>query len=68
MSQKNVIAHELKSLGFKVTLCQSGVIVSLNRSVSTLEVETALAQDFDVLADSFSVKQINSSEVLVEEE
>lgn len=67
MSQKNVIAHELKELGFKVTLCQSGVIVSLNRPVSTLEVETALAQAFDVLADSFSVKQINSSEVLVEE-
>lgn len=67
MSQLSIIASELKSLGFKVVLCQAGVIVSLNRPVSTMEVETALAQAFDVLADSFKCTQINSSEVLVEE-
>ena len=62
-----LIASTLKSLGFKVVTCSSGVIVSLNRPVSALEVETALAQAFDTLADSFKVRQINSSEVLVKE-
>lgn len=63
---KNLIANELKSLGFKVVTCSQGVIVSLNRPVSTLEIETALAQTFDVLADSFKLTKINASEVLVE--
>ena len=63
----HLISAALRSLGFKVVTCSSGVVVSLNRPVSASEVETALAQEFDTLADSFNVQQINSSEVLVKE-
>ena len=63
----SLIASTIQSLGFKVVTCSSDIIVSLNRPVSALEVETALAQAFDMLADSFKVRQINSSEVLVQE-
>ena len=63
----HLIASVLESLGFKVVTCLAGVIVSLNRPISAMEVETALAQEFDTLADSFNVQQLNSSEVLVKE-
>lgn len=63
----SLIAQVLQSIGFKTVICSQGIIVSLNRKISSMEVETALAQEFDVLADSFNVIQINSSEVLVKE-
>lgn len=39
-----LIATELSNLGFQTRITQTGVLVSLNRPVSRMEVETALEQ------------------------
>ena len=56
MTHTNLIATELSNLGFTTRITQTGVLVSLNRPVSRMEVETALEQVVDV---KFSIYPIN---------
>ncbi len=43
----DLIASELASLGFEVRITQTGVLVSLNRSITKWEIEKALWETFD---------------------
>jgi hypothetical protein len=43
----HLIATELSNLGFTTRITQTGVLVSLNRPVASMEVETALEQAFE---------------------
>lgn len=65
MTHARVVARELRQSGFHTELCSQGVIVSLNRNLSTSEVELALQNIFDEIA--FKVSKINANEVLVQE-
>jgi len=60
-----IIASILSQLGFITRITSSGTIVSLNRPVSTLEVEYALAQEFEGI--EFQVSRISKNQVLVQE-
>mgnify|MGYP001563083245 CR=1 FL=1 len=59
----NLIATELSNQGFEVRITQTGVLVSLNRSVSTMEIETALEQAFEGI--EFKLYHIHSNMVHV---
>ena len=59
----NLIATELSNLGFEVRITQTGVLVSLNRPVSTMEVETALTQAFEGV--QFRVVRISKNSIHV---
>ncbi len=61
----NLIATELSNLGFQTRITQTGVLVSLNRPVSRMEIETALEQAFEEI--EFRVTHISKNSVLVSE-
>lgn len=60
-----IIAAILNSLGFVTRITGNSVIVSLNRQLSTLEVEQALSQEFDTI--EFKVSQVSKNQVMVQE-
>lgn len=60
-----IIAAQLAQLGFATRITQFGVIVSLNRPMSTMEVEQALVQEFDTI--EFKVSQVSKNQVMVQE-
>jgi len=60
-----IIASILAQLGFVTRITSNGIIVSLNRPVSTLEVEYALDQEFDGI--TFQVSRISQNSILVQE-
>jgi len=60
-----IIASILSQLGFATHITSSGTIVSLNRPVSTLEVEYALDQEFEGI--QFQVSRISQNSILVQE-
>jgi hypothetical protein len=60
-----IIASILSQLGFVTRITSSGVIVSLSRPVSTLEVEYALTQEFEGI--QFQVSRIGQNSILVQE-
>lgn len=60
-----IIASTLAQLGFVTRITGNGVIVSLNRVINTLEVEIALAQEFEGI--EFQVSRISKNRVLIEE-
>ncbi len=59
-----LIATELSNLGFTTRIAQTGVLVSLNRPVSTMEVETALELFEGV---QFKIVRISKNSVHVSE-
>ena len=59
----NLIATELSNLGFEVRITQTGVLVSLNRPVSTTEVYIAMQQAFGGV--QFKVVRISKNSVHV---
>lgn len=63
MSNEQIIANELSSLGFETQIASIGVIVSLNRPIYRLEIETALGQVFEGI--TFEVKRISKQTFLV---
>lgn len=60
-----IIAALLSQLGFATRATSNGVIVSLNRLVNILEVETALAQEFEGI--QFKVSRVSQNSILVQE-
>lgn len=60
-----IISAILAQLGFVTRITGNSVIVSLNRPLSTLEVETALEQEFDTI--EFKVSQVSKNQVMVQE-
>ena len=62
----NLIATELSNLGFTTRITQTGVLVSLNRPVSTIEVEMALEQIVEGV--KFHLVKISKNSVHVSEE
>lgn len=56
----NLIANELKSIGFQTQITSATVIVSLNRPMNQMEVEIALNQIFDDEI-RFSISRINKN-------
>jgi hypothetical protein len=60
---KNIIAIELSNLGFTTRITQTGVLVSLKRPVSQMEVEMALEQAFEGI--QFKLYHIHSNMVHV---
>lgn len=67
MSHQNLVASELSEMGFETKVTQTGVLVSLKRPVSTLEVKTALDQAFEGI--EFKLFQIrpNAIHIITEE-
>lgn len=63
MTHQNIIATELSNLGFTTRITQTGVLVSLNRPVSTMEIETALEQVVEEV--QFKVYHVHSNMVHV---
>jgi len=63
MEHTSLIATELSSLGFTTRITQTGVLVSLNRPISQMEVEMALNQILDEI--QFTVYHIHSNMVHV---
>jgi len=61
-----LIATELSNLGFTTRITQTGVLVSLNRPVSQMEVETALEQIVEGV--KFHLVKIGKNSVHVSEE
>lgn len=61
----HLIASILTQLGFITHVTQFGVIVSLNRPVNTLEIEIALAQEFEGIR--FNVSRVSQNQVMVQE-
>lgn len=61
-----LIATELSNLGFTTRITQTGVLVSLNRPVTRMEVEMALWQTFDEEIQ-FTVTRISKNSVHVSE-
>ncbi len=61
----NLIATELSNLGFEVRITQAGVLVSLNRPMASMEVETALEQAFEGV--QFRVVRISKNSVHISE-
>lgn len=59
----NVIASEMNKNGFQTQITSSGVIVSLKRPMSKMEVEIALEQSFEELP--FSIDRVNKNSYLV---
>lgn len=60
MAHTNLVANELKAVGFKAQAKGNAVEVSLsNRKPSKMEVETALEQVFDSI--QFEVRSTNNS-------
>ncbi len=62
-----LIATKLSNLGFTTRITQAGVLVSLNRPVSTMEVETALAQVLEGIEFKFFHVHSNMVHVITEE-
>lgn len=62
----NLIATELSNLGFTTRITQTGVLVSLNRPVTQMEIEIALAQVFEGI--EFKVYHVHSNMVHIAEE
>lgn len=60
-----IIAAQLAQLGFVTRITSSGTLVSLNRPLSTMEVEQALSQEFDTI--EFKVSQVSKNQVMVQE-
>lgn len=58
-----LIATELSNLGFQTRITQTGVLVSLNRPLASIEVETALEQAFESI--EFRVTHISKNSVHV---
>ncbi len=58
-----LIATELSNLGFQTRITQTGVLVSLNRPISRMEVETALGQAFEGV--QFKLAKISKNSVHV---
>ena len=67
MTHQNIIATELSNLGFQTRITQTGVLVSLNRPVSQMEIEMALEQAFEGI--EFKLYHIHSNmiHIVVEE-
>lgn len=61
----NLIAKEMNKIGFQTKVVSSGVIVSLNRAMSRMEIEIALEQIFDTI--TFNITKLNNNSYLVEE-
>lgn len=60
-----IIFAILSQLGFVTRITGNSVIVSLNRQLSTLEVEMALEQEFEGI--EFQVSKISKNQVMVQE-
>jgi len=56
-----LIATELSNLGFTTRITQTGVLVSLNRPVSSMEVVTVLHQVFEEIEFRVHLKVIDIS-------
>lgn len=63
----NLIATELSNLGFQTRLTQTGVLVSLNRPVSKMEIETALEQIVEGVKFSIYPISKNQHHIITEE-
>ncbi len=63
----NLIATELSNLGFQTRITQTGVLVSLNRPVSKMEIETALEQIVEGVKFSIYPISKNTQHVITEE-
>lgn len=61
----NLIANELKSIGFETQVASIGVIVSLDREISQTEVETALNRIPDRVR--FLISRISKNAFLIKE-
>lgn len=67
MTHTQLIATELSNSGFQTRITQTGVLVSLNRPVSRMEVETALEQVVEgVRFDIYPISR-NQHHVITEE-
>ena len=66
-SNKNIVASELASIGFVTRITETGVLVSLNQSVSKMEVETALEQTFGEIIFKVYPISLNQRHVITEE-
>jgi hypothetical protein len=64
---QQIIASELSQLGFTTQTTETGVLVSLNRPISRMEVETALEQTIEGV--TFTTYQVhrNTIHVITEE-
>ncbi len=61
----DLIASKLASLGFTTRVTQTGVLVSLKRTISMMEIETALEQTFEGV--QFKITRIAPNSVHVSE-
>ena len=64
---KNIVATELSNLGFTTRITQTGVLVSLNRVITQMEVETALEQIVEGAEFTIYQVQRNMFHVVTEE-
>ena len=59
----HIIAQELEGIGFQTQITSIGVLVSLNRPITNIEVEIALEQVFESI--SFQISRVSKQAVLV---
>ena len=57
MKEQVIVAQELKEAGFQVEVTVNGILVSLNRSISTQEVFWVLDKSFDGI--EFGLSSVN---------
>lgn len=67
MEHKNIVATELSNLGFQTRITQTGVLVSLNRPISRMEIEMALEQVVEGVKFNIYPVSKNQQHVIVEE-
>jgi hypothetical protein len=60
---KHLIANEFKKIGFNAIVDKDGVIVFLNRHISTMEVVIAYHQIFE--CDLVELQRLTSTEILI---
>lgn len=67
MSHQNLVASELSEMGFETKTTLTGVLVSLKRPISWMEVKTALERAFEGI--EFRMIQIhrNTIHIITEE-
>ena len=59
----NLIIKEMQDKGFTAKQLGFGVVVSLNREISTAEVETALNDAFQGIL--FNLEKVNKNQVMI---
>jgi len=67
MSNNHIVATELSNLGFTTRITQTGVLVSLNRVMTQMEVERALEQIVEGAEFTIYQVQRNMIHVVTEE-